>query len=177
MLNELMESLFSTLSVTSWSIYERNSLIFCNIRFCKAGNTNGYVPRKLAYRKKNDAQVLRDRQRAENFRRPNARLQNIDDMNEIEIIRQCNNEVDRNTDISEPPLLHAAASITPPVAARAPAAATRPSALRNLDPCENTHSLSLYSPVLESSRPRNEGLDVSQCDDTRSRSILWKLLR
>ena len=92
-LKHLMDTLFGTLELKTWTIYENSSATVCTLRFCttgQGGDTNGLeTPSKIAYKKKSHAQMKRDQQRARNFKRPNTRSQTNMNINndETEIAR------------------------------------------------------------------------------------------
>ena len=67
-LNMLMDSLFNANSLKNWSIFEdSNENIIVRLRFTKQEDTN-VVPSPQSFRRKSDAQVQRDRDRAARHR-------------------------------------------------------------------------------------------------------------
>ena len=73
-----MDTLFETLNLKSWSIYENSSGTVVNLRFCDnldRDNTGRETAQPIEFTKKSQAQMKRDKQRMDNFIRPRTRSQ------------------------------------------------------------------------------------------------------
>ena len=88
-LKYLLDTLFSTLQLKSWSIYENNlRTTVCNLRFSESAEdrgTNKTAAKNISYKKKSQAQIKRDRRRSELFHRPKTRSQTNEDNSTLEI--------------------------------------------------------------------------------------------
>lgn len=84
-LKQLVDTLFGTLELKSWSIYENSSGTICNIRFCdsKQGresnqetDDNKLVENTnvISFKKKSHAQIRRDKKQMSNFIRPQTQV-------------------------------------------------------------------------------------------------------
>ena len=93
-LKHLMDTLFATMDLKSWTIYENSNGTVCNLRFCETSperDTNGQNSgNTVSFKRKSQGQIKRDQQRLQNFRRPTTRSQiNVDNSNQdIENERQ-----------------------------------------------------------------------------------------
>ena len=116
----MMDTLFGTLNVNSWSIYKNKSgTTICTIRFKDTEDCDtiqNYVTTPISYKRKSVSQQLRDRSRMERFIRPYTRSQSKPVDDNIERFRDDNNDDSSDTgpispDIVPPPCLDTSATL------------------------------------------------------------------
>ena len=104
-LKKLVDTLFGTLDLKSWTIFENSSgTTTCTLRFCdnkQTSDTNALeTANPISYKRKSQGQIKRDRQRMDTFKKPNTRSQfkNADTHSEIENVRQSDRRAESLSD-------------------------------------------------------------------------------